>query len=111
MPGLQDPGSIDLVAQDADGTTLLVIVEEHPWGTYADEDDLLVAKMNTYGAYATEQLHADYPQTSGSPTTVRIDCPTPPPAALAERLASARAHFGAHGIAVEVNVNPRLLPG
>lgn len=108
MPGLATPDTIDLVAQDADGTVLLVIVEEHPWGTYPDQDERFIAKMNTYGMYATSQLQEDYPQTRGLPVTVRLDCPTDPPADLAAKLDSARAHFGAHNIRIDVSIDPSL---
>jgi len=54
MAGIADTYTIDLVAQDADGTYLLVMVEDRPWGTHPDQSAQLQEKLNTYASYVLD---------------------------------------------------------
>lgn len=49
MAGLGEPAVVDLVAQDAEGNALLVIVETRGWGTDVRAPQLLRAKTGTRG--------------------------------------------------------------
>lgn len=76
MAGIADTYTIDLVAQDADGTYLLVMVEDRPWGTHPDQSAQLQEKLNTYASYVLDGASPGsflrrLPDRSGSGSTVR----------------------------------------
>jgi hypothetical protein len=51
MTGIAGTNTIDLVARDADGTYLLVMIEDRPWGADGAQEGQLREKINAYAAY------------------------------------------------------------
>lgn len=67
------PDVIDIVAVEAAGDVLLVIVEGRPWGERGLLLPDLQRKLNTYLAYVTEgQLTQDYPAVAGRPVHIQL---------------------------------------
>lgn len=63
MAGIADPNTIDLVAQDTDGTYLLVMIEDRPWGVVDEQATQLREKINTYAGYVLDgSLAQQYPE-------------------------------------------------
>lgn len=107
MPGLYDTGVIDLVAEEPDGSALLVIVKEGTWtpGDIAP----LKAKLNTYAQFVLDGgLVSHYPELRDRPAHVRVVSATPPSIAAQEALAVAQARLRPYGINVTHQVNPRI---
>jgi hypothetical protein len=70
--GIRYPDVIDLVAMDAEGTPILIVVETEPLA--ADDAPALQQKLNNYLSYALDgQLVANYPQATGKPVRIRVD--------------------------------------
>jgi hypothetical protein len=85
MAGVHEPNVIDLVAMEADGTALLVIVEERPWGSDPSHPGQLREKFNTYAWYVLDGLLVDhYPELVDQPVTIRLECVEPPKASSCE---------------------------
>lgn len=103
MPGVADTTTIDLVAQEADGTVLLVMVEERPWGSDADQAVQLQEKINAYAAYVLDgSLGRDYPEVAGGPFRIRLDCTEMPTGHFAHITAHAVSQLAAHFIDFQV---------
>lgn len=78
MAGLQDTEVIDLIAEQPDGTALLVIVKEGGWESAVDVPALR-AKLNTYAQFALDGgLVSRYPHLGGQPVTIRLESSTTP---------------------------------
>ncbi len=106
MPGIADMNTIDLVAQDADGTYLLVMVEERSWGSDPDQARQLQEKINTYAGYVLDgSMARAYPETAGGPVRIRLDCAETPTGHFAHITTHARSQLAAHNI--DFQVNPR----
>jgi len=72
MAGIDESEVIDRVAEQADGSVLLVIVKEGAWDVPNDVPKLK-AKMNTYAQFALDGgLVASYPHLEGRPITIRV---------------------------------------
>ncbi len=109
MAGLEDPEVIDLVAEDADGGRLLVIVVARPWGADPAQPEQLRAKMNTYAQFILDGgLASQFPQPEASRVTIRLECVTPPTPEIEAIVATARRRLERYDIGVAVKVNPRL---
>ena len=109
MAGLQEPETIDLVAQAADGRYLLVMVETRPWGTDPAQPDQLKAKINTYAQFALDGgLLSHYPQAANQAVVIRLDCPEPPDDEINAITSRAAEQLAKFDIEVAVNVNQRL---
>lgn len=106
MSGIADTNTIDLVAQEADGTFLLVMVEERPWGSRSGQANQLLEKINVYAAYVLDgSMTRDYPETAGGRVRIRLDCSEMPAGHLAHITAHATSQLAAH--AIDFQVNPR----
>ncbi|MBB2974950.1 hypothetical protein FHX49_000491 [Microbacterium endophyticum] len=104
MSGIADTNTIDLVAQDADGTYLLVMVESRPWGSDAAQATQLQNKINTYAGYALDGLLAEhYPETVGQPVAIRLHCVDTPTGEFADIAAQAADQLATYAIAFRVN--------
>ncbi len=109
MAGLHEPEVIDLVAQEEDGTALLVIVETRPWSTPSEQADQLKAKLNTYAQFILDGgLVSHYPELDGRPATIRLECAMKPPGVIQDTLRVAGDRLSVHRIQVTHVVNPRL---
>lgn len=106
MPGIADNNTIDLVAQEADGTFLLVMVEDRRWASDSGQASQLLEKINLYAAYVLDgSLARDYPETAGGPVRIRLDCAEMPTGDFAHITAHAASQLAAR--AIEFQVNPR----
>jgi hypothetical protein len=106
MPGIADTNMIDLVAQEADGTVVLVMVEERPWGSDPDQASQLQEKINTYASYALDgSIVRQYPETVGQPVRIRLDCAEMPTGHFAHITAHAKSQLEVRTI--DFHVNPR----
>lgn len=104
MAGVADTNTIDLVAQDADGTYLLVMVEDRRWGADDGQEAQLREKINTYAGYVLDgSLAQQYPETAGGPVRIRLDCLGAPSGHFAHITSHAAAQLAAHGIDFQVN--------
>lgn len=106
MAGVADTQTIDLVALDADGVCLVVMVEERPWGSTPGQDIQLGDKINTYAGFILDgSLSRTYPSTDGKPVRIQLDCVDAPSGHFAHLTDHAAAQLAAYGI--EFRVNPR----
>lgn len=84
MAGVRDPEVIDVVAQDADGTVVMAMVEDRPWGDDPEQERQLREKINTYAGFVLDgSLVRDYPETQGQPVRVQLDCVEQPTGRIA----------------------------
>jgi hypothetical protein len=84
MPGLEAPDEIDVIAEDADGSALLSIIQTGPWlKDVSKERNRLKRKLGVYLRYALEgQMVATYPTLEGRPVTIALMYEQTPPEAL-----------------------------
>lgn len=79
MSGIADTDVLDVVAEDADGACLLVMVETRPWGSDPDQLRQLREKINTYaGAVLDGTVAGRFPQTARGQVRIQLDCVEPP---------------------------------
>jgi hypothetical protein len=105
VAGLSEPNVIDVLATDADGAALLVMVETRPWGSAPGQADELKAKINTYANYVLSgDMESAFPSAVGSEVRVRLDCVDIPTPDVALVLSHARAELAKYAISLEVSV-------
>jgi len=106
MAGIADTYTIDLVAQDADGTYLLAMVEDRPWGTHPDQSAQLQEKLNAYARYVLDGgLARQFPETVAGQVRIRLDCEGALTGHVAHVAEHAVRQLAAHGI--DFHVNPQ----
>lgn len=104
MAGIDDTETIDLVAQAADGTYLLVMIEERRWGADKNQAADLKAKINTYLGYMLDgNLFRDFPETLGKPVCIRLDCTERPTGQFAHITSHAAEQLAFYHIGFEIN--------
>lgn len=99
--GIQHAEIIDMVAQDAAGDYVLIMVEDRPWTCSAEQVQQLRDKINTYALFALDGgMVSRYPASEGKPVRIQLDCrgvPAGPIARLIDlatlRLADYRVEF------------------
>lgn len=105
MAGIADTNVIDLVAQDADGAYMLVMVEDRPWGADPDQTAQLREKFNTYANYILDgSLAEHFPQTAGEPILIRLDACQPPPEEIAALIEYTTEALDRLGVGLSLNV-------
>lgn len=73
MPGLDAPDEIDVIAEDADGSALLSIIQTGTWSKEGSERGRLKRKLGVYLRYALEgQMVATYPTLDGRPVVIAL---------------------------------------
>lgn len=84
MPGLQSPDEIDVIAEDADGSALLSIIQTGAWSPDGGrERNRLKRKLGVYLRYALEgQMVAAYPTLEGRPVVIALMYEEQPPQAV-----------------------------
>lgn len=83
MPGLEAPDEIDVIAEDADGSALLSIIQTGAWSKDGSERGRLKRKLAVYLRYALEgQMVAAYPSLEGRPVVIALMYEEQPPQAL-----------------------------
>lgn len=104
MAGIADTDTIDLVGQDADGTYLLIMIEDRPWGVDPGQASQLQEKINTYAGFIFDgSLARHYPETDGQAMRIRLDCPEPPSGHIAHITEHAATQLAQHGIGFQIN--------
>jgi hypothetical protein len=104
VAGVADTNTIDMVARDADGTYLLVMIEDRPWGAVDDQEAQLREKINNYAGYVLDgSLAETYPETAGKPVRIRLDCLEEPRGHFAHIADHAAAQLAAHDIGFQVS--------
>ncbi len=83
MPGIDAPDEIDVIAEDADGSALLSIVQTGPWSPEGAERGRLKRKLAVYLRYALEgQMVAQYPSLRDRPVVIALMYDEQPSAAI-----------------------------
>ena len=96
---VDDPHVIDFVAQDPDGTVVLVMVEGREWDASDRRLFELQEKINAYAAFATDgQLIAHYHELAGKPIRLELRCVDEPEPKTAAFLEMARQKLEDHGL-------------
>jgi hypothetical protein len=109
MAGIADTNTIDLVARDADGTLLLIMIEDRPWGSDLDQATQLQEKIHTYAGYVLDGILArQYPETAGESVTIRLDCAEAPTGEYAYITAHVANQLNRYGI--NFRISPRDRP-
>ncbi len=107
MAGLADTETIDVVAQDATGQVLVVMVETRRWGADRAQPTQLRSKINAYAGFITSGgLLGRYPETAGHKVLIQLYCPEPPSGDVAAMIDHATAKLSQLGIGFQVNVRP-----
>ena len=105
MAGIADPNTIDVVAQDAEGRYLVVMVEDRSWGADPAQPMQLRDKINAYaGLILDGGLGRRYPETVGQPVHIQLDCVQEPSGAILAIVHHAQAQLAKHHIDLQVNV-------
>lgn len=104
MAGVADTNTIDLIAHEAHGTVLLVMVEDRPWASDPDQANRLQGKINLYVGYVLDGcLARQYPETVGKPGRIRLDCVETPTGHLAHITAHATRQLEVRSIDFHAN--------
>jgi hypothetical protein len=105
MPGIEDANVVDVVAQDADGEYMVVMVETRPWGDDPNQLEQLKAKINSYAQFILDgSLISAYPETADKAVRVQLDCVTHPTTEVTAVVDRAAAELAKHGVGFTVNV-------
>jgi hypothetical protein len=78
--GVQNAAVIDLITLDkASDTVVLVMIERRPWDASREQFKQIEEKLNRYMGYVLDGFLAEqYPQYTGKPVAIRLDCAEPP---------------------------------
>lgn len=105
VAGVEDPGTIDLVALDGEGRCLVVMLETRPWGTDPDQGAQLKEKINAYATWITDgSLVAASPEAADADVVIRLDCTEAPTGPFAVITVLAARMLAELGIGFEVHV-------
>jgi hypothetical protein len=103
MAGIEDPNVIDLVAQDANGEYMVVMVETRPWGVSCEQPDQLKQKINAYVGYILDgDLARQYPEAAEKPVRIQLNCAHTPRGEIATITEWAARQLSQHGIGFAV---------
>jgi hypothetical protein len=105
MAGLEDPNTVDLVGLGADGRALMIMVESRMWGTAEAQGRQLREKINAYAGFVIDgSLARLYPETTGRPVDVQLDCIDIPNGEVAAIIEHAGRQLAKLGIGFRLNV-------
>jgi hypothetical protein len=95
--------TIDLVAEDADGRVLLVLIHDPT----TEPLETLKERVQLSASYAVDgELAEAFPDVQGQPVAIRIDVPAEPRRDLASFVDDLRPRLAAHGIGLVVKILP-----
>jgi len=104
MAGVADTNTIDIVAQDAAGKFLVVMVETRPWGSDPNQPAQLREKINAYAGFILDgSLARRYPETGGCHVVIQLDCCQAPSDEIAAIIKIAEVQLLKSGIGFRVN--------
>lgn len=105
MAGISDTNTIDLVAEDAAGDVLVVMVEDRPWGADPDQEVQLREKVNLYADFiGNGSLVRQFPEAAGKQVSVRLDCVEEPAGQIATLIKYTALQLEQLGIGFVLNV-------
>jgi hypothetical protein len=105
MAGIADPNTVDVVAQSPDGTYLVVMIEDRPWGTDPDQPNQLRKKINAYAGYILDGSLAQVdPAIAGKRIDIQLDCVNEPAEDIVGILERARDELQKLDIGFRLNV-------
>lgn len=104
--GIQNPNVIDLISLDAEANqVVLLMLEERPWGSVADQLEQLDEKYNRYVSYVLDgHLVNQYPQYADKAVRIQLDCTSPPGEQEQIRIDAMRNFAVSERLAFAVNV-------
>ena len=104
--GIQNPNVIDLISLDAEANqVVLLMLEERPWGTVADQLEQLDEKYNSYVSYVLDgHLVRQYPQYADKAVRIQLDCASAPGAQEQVRINAMRNFAASERLAFSVNI-------
>src|SRR4051812_40549847 len=106
--GVQNPAVVDLITLDkASDTVVLVMIERRPWDATREQFKQIEEKLNRYMGYVLDGFLAEqYPQYTGKPVAVRLDC-AEAPGGEAVRFVEAMTHAcQSHGLGFSAGLRP-----
>lgn len=104
--GLDDPGVVDLVGEEATGEISLIIAHGKAWTDEPDELDRLAEKINNYAAFALDGgLVRQFSESAGRPLRILIDCIDAPSPKVSSLLSRAEAQLAPYSLTLVVNVS------
>jgi hypothetical protein len=88
-------------------STSLIMVEERPWGTDADQAAQLRAKINSYAGYILDgTLAKQFPETAGQRVRIQLNCWETPSGQFAVITNNAAAQLDK----LQIGFNVRVMP-
>jgi len=105
MAGIEDANVVDLVARDALGEYMVVMIETRRWGTDPQQPRQLKDKINAYASYILDgDLLNQYPTVAGHPVRIQLECPQQPSEEISAITEWAARQLGEYGVRFVVNV-------
>ncbi len=105
MAGIEDGDVVDLVALDADGEYMVIMVETRPWRSDSDQVQQLKEKINAYASYILDgDFVSQYPAAAGQSVRIQLECRQPPSGEIAVITEWAIRQLREYGIRFVVNV-------
>jgi len=109
--GIDHPEVVDLVAEGADGSYRLIVVETGRWDGSAEQLLKFQSKLNHYLTYVFDgQMHREHPESEGRPVVLELDYFEPLDAVTEEFIRKARDIMSGKAVAFEVKRLPRDEP-
>ena len=108
--GVQNPAVVDLITLDKDSdTVVLVMIERRPWDATREQFKQIEEKLNRYMGYVLDGfLSEQYPQYTGKPVAIRLDCAEAPQGEAARFVAAMTHACQSHGLGFSSAVRPPL---
>jgi hypothetical protein len=106
--GLEHAGVIDFLGFDPKASEVLMVMVEHrPWIHVEAQLFQLQEKLNAYLSFALDgEMTEAYPQFSGQPLKIRLECAEPPVEETLDFLQHVYEQMALQGITFEVEVTP-----
>ncbi len=106
MSGVENPNTVDLVTHDLKTDEYaLIMVETREWDGSEERLQEIRAKIENYVLFALcGQMTRLYPEASGKPIRLQLDCEIPPDAKTADFLEEVRQRLGKQGFRFIVSV-------
>jgi len=108
--GVQNPAVVDLITLDKDSdTVVLVMIERRPWDATREQFKQIEEKLNRYMGYVLDGFLAEqYPQYTGKPVDIRLDCAEAPHGEAVRFVAAMTHACEGHGLRFSTEVRAAL---
>jgi hypothetical protein len=105
MPGLSDSQTVDVVAEDATGEVMVVMVEDRPWSGGRPQELELREKINAYTEFISSgDLVRRFPNAAGRSVRIQLDCVEEPSGTIATVIEYAKEQLAKLAIGFTVHV-------